>query len=72
MDNPQPGHTSAKHGKEGETAGVDLRGSSVPTNSDDVSMDVSTEDEPTDEQEGRPDRPPDAKPGRQQPAARRE
>ena len=72
MDNTQPGHTPAKHGKTGETAGVDLRGSSVPTNADDVSMDVSTEDEPRDEQESRTDRPPDAEAGRQPPTARRE
>lgn len=76
MDPTQPGHTPAKHGKEGETAGVDLRGSSVPTNADDVSMDVP--DAPTEQEQhaeqpsSRADRSANAERGRQQSSSRRE
>jgi hypothetical protein len=34
------GHTAAEHGLAGHTDGVDLRGSSVATNTDDISMDL--------------------------------
>lgn len=34
-------YTGAQHGEPGHTEGVDLRGSSVATNADDVSMDVT-------------------------------
>jgi hypothetical protein len=50
-DDARPFHGGADHAEAGNTAGVDLRGSSVPTNADDISMDLP-EDETRDAGEG--------------------